>query len=191
MDVGFDYFLVKCDLLENREKILLGGPWKLGGYYFAVKPWILALGHVKNLSAQRQCGCFGLADCLKCGGKQPAMNEKREESPTIVDTKAAEEHRESPSETIQIPFEFGKNPSISDGNKENEGSSEESMPIVTSNGINDEQEKEWTKVISKKKGESVSQRVDPSSSKPKCTMSKPNQNRNFGLKQGAIKATTS
>ncbi|XP_016172750.1 uncharacterized protein LOC107615158 [Arachis ipaensis] len=39
LDVGFDYFLVKFDLLEDREKVLLGGPWMITGSYVMVKPW--------------------------------------------------------------------------------------------------------------------------------------------------------
>ncbi|XP_015949549.1 uncharacterized protein LOC107474443 [Arachis duranensis] len=36
LDVGFSYFLVKFDLLEDREKVLLGGPWMIAGSYVAV-----------------------------------------------------------------------------------------------------------------------------------------------------------
>jgi len=39
LDVGNDYFLVKCDLLKDREKVLLGGPWMIDGFYLVVKPW--------------------------------------------------------------------------------------------------------------------------------------------------------
>ncbi|KAL4337611.1 hypothetical protein AHAS_Ahas12G0127500 [Arachis hypogaea] len=39
MDVGCEYFLVKFDLMEDKDKILLGGLWRLGGHYLAVKPW--------------------------------------------------------------------------------------------------------------------------------------------------------
>nr|XP_025647686.1 uncharacterized protein LOC112742662 [Arachis hypogaea] len=39
LDVDFGYFLVKFDLLEDREKVLLGGPWMITGSYVAVKPW--------------------------------------------------------------------------------------------------------------------------------------------------------
>nr|XP_025625511.1 uncharacterized protein LOC112717783 [Arachis hypogaea] len=39
MDVGFGYFMIKCDLIEDREKILLGGLWMIQGYNLAVKPW--------------------------------------------------------------------------------------------------------------------------------------------------------
>nr|XP_025631302.1 uncharacterized protein LOC112726209 [Arachis hypogaea] len=39
LDVGFDCFLVKFDVAEEREKILLGGPWMIEGNYVAVKPW--------------------------------------------------------------------------------------------------------------------------------------------------------
>ncbi|XP_016178012.1 uncharacterized protein LOC107620353 [Arachis ipaensis] len=39
LDVGFGYFLVKFDLLEDREKVFLGGPWMITGSYVAVKPW--------------------------------------------------------------------------------------------------------------------------------------------------------
>ncbi|XP_072056312.1 uncharacterized protein [Arachis hypogaea] len=39
LDVGFDYFLVKFDVAEEREKVLLGGPWMIEGNYVAVKPW--------------------------------------------------------------------------------------------------------------------------------------------------------
>ncbi|XP_025685405.1 uncharacterized protein [Arachis hypogaea] len=39
LDVGFGYFLVKFDLLEGREKVLLGGPWMITGSYVAIKPW--------------------------------------------------------------------------------------------------------------------------------------------------------
>ncbi|XP_015940937.1 uncharacterized protein LOC107466473 [Arachis duranensis] len=38
LDMGFDYFLVKFDVAEEREKILLGGPWMIEGNYVAVKP---------------------------------------------------------------------------------------------------------------------------------------------------------
>ncbi|XP_057745360.1 uncharacterized protein LOC130963244 [Arachis stenosperma] len=39
LDVGFDYFLVKFDVAEEREKVLLGSPWMIEGNYVAVKPW--------------------------------------------------------------------------------------------------------------------------------------------------------
>ncbi|XP_057746216.1 uncharacterized protein LOC130965474 [Arachis stenosperma] len=39
LDVGFDYFLVKFDVAEEREKVLLGGPWMIEENYVAVKPW--------------------------------------------------------------------------------------------------------------------------------------------------------
>ncbi|XP_072073484.1 uncharacterized protein [Arachis hypogaea] len=39
LDVGFGYFLVKFDHNEDREKVLLGGPWLILGHYIAVKPW--------------------------------------------------------------------------------------------------------------------------------------------------------
>ncbi|XP_072067051.1 uncharacterized protein [Arachis hypogaea] len=39
LDVGFDYFLVKFDVAEEREKVFLGGPWMIEGNYVAVKPW--------------------------------------------------------------------------------------------------------------------------------------------------------
>ncbi|XP_025702668.1 uncharacterized protein [Arachis hypogaea] len=39
LDVGFDYFLVKFDVAEELEKVLLGGPWIIEGNYVAVKPW--------------------------------------------------------------------------------------------------------------------------------------------------------
>ncbi|XP_025693023.1 uncharacterized protein [Arachis hypogaea] len=39
LDVGFDYFLVKFDVAEEREKVLLGGPWMIEGNYVVVKPW--------------------------------------------------------------------------------------------------------------------------------------------------------
>ncbi|XP_072087268.1 uncharacterized protein [Arachis hypogaea] len=39
LDVDFGYFLVKFDHNEDREKVLLGGPWLILGHYIAVKPW--------------------------------------------------------------------------------------------------------------------------------------------------------
>ncbi|RYR66844.1 hypothetical protein Ahy_A03g012941 [Arachis hypogaea] len=39
LDVGNDYFLVKCDLLEDREKVHLGGSWMILSFYLVVKPW--------------------------------------------------------------------------------------------------------------------------------------------------------
>ncbi|QHO39435.1 RNA-directed DNA polymerase [Arachis hypogaea] len=39
LDVGHGYFLAKFDTLEERERILLGGPWMGNGRYLAVKPW--------------------------------------------------------------------------------------------------------------------------------------------------------
>nr|XP_025670055.1 uncharacterized protein LOC112769805 [Arachis hypogaea] len=39
LDVGFGYFLIKFDLREDRERVLLGGPWMIAGNYVAVKPW--------------------------------------------------------------------------------------------------------------------------------------------------------
>nr|XP_025637066.1 uncharacterized protein LOC112732536 [Arachis hypogaea] len=39
LDVGFGYFLVKFDRMDDREKVLLGGPWMIFGHYIAVKPW--------------------------------------------------------------------------------------------------------------------------------------------------------
>ncbi|XP_015957289.1 uncharacterized protein LOC107481521 [Arachis duranensis] len=37
--LGFDYFLVKFDVVEEREKVLLGGPWMIEENYVAMKPW--------------------------------------------------------------------------------------------------------------------------------------------------------
>ncbi|XP_025627826.1 uncharacterized protein [Arachis hypogaea] len=42
LNVGFEYFLVKCDLKEDREKILLRGLWMIDGHYLAVKPWTIS-----------------------------------------------------------------------------------------------------------------------------------------------------
>ncbi|XP_057746383.1 uncharacterized protein LOC130965636 [Arachis stenosperma] len=39
LDVGFGYFLIKFDLREDRELVLLEGPWMIAGNYVAVKPW--------------------------------------------------------------------------------------------------------------------------------------------------------
>ncbi|QHO08433.1 RNA-directed DNA polymerase [Arachis hypogaea] len=39
LNVGHGYFLAKFDTLEERERILLGGPWMVNGRYLAVKPW--------------------------------------------------------------------------------------------------------------------------------------------------------
>nr|XP_025637779.1 uncharacterized protein LOC112733123 [Arachis hypogaea] len=39
LDVGFGYFMVKFDACEDREKVMLGGPWLIEGHYVAVKPW--------------------------------------------------------------------------------------------------------------------------------------------------------
>ncbi|XP_016178984.1 uncharacterized protein LOC107621483 [Arachis ipaensis] len=37
LDVGFDYFMVKFNLLEDRDKVLLGGLWMIVGHYLVVK----------------------------------------------------------------------------------------------------------------------------------------------------------
>ncbi|XP_072062284.1 uncharacterized protein [Arachis hypogaea] len=39
LDVGFGYFMVKFDAGEDRDKVMLGGPWLIEGHYVAVKPW--------------------------------------------------------------------------------------------------------------------------------------------------------
>ncbi|QHN98184.1 RNA-directed DNA polymerase [Arachis hypogaea] len=39
LDVGNGYFLVKFDAFEDQERVLLGGPWMISGFYLAVKPW--------------------------------------------------------------------------------------------------------------------------------------------------------
>ncbi|XP_015931305.1 uncharacterized protein LOC107457649 [Arachis duranensis] len=39
LDVGFGYFLVKFNLLEDREKVILRRPWMIIGSYVAVKLW--------------------------------------------------------------------------------------------------------------------------------------------------------
>ncbi|XP_025625692.1 uncharacterized protein [Arachis hypogaea] len=39
LDVGFGYFMVKFDAGEDREEVMLGGPWLIDGHYVAVKPW--------------------------------------------------------------------------------------------------------------------------------------------------------
>ena len=39
MDVGFGYFMLKFDLQEDREKVIVGGPWMLHDHYLAVKEW--------------------------------------------------------------------------------------------------------------------------------------------------------
>ena len=37
MFVGYGYFLVKFDLEEDREKVIVGGPWMILDHYLAVK----------------------------------------------------------------------------------------------------------------------------------------------------------
>ncbi|XP_057760107.1 uncharacterized protein LOC130980442 [Arachis stenosperma] len=39
LDVRFGYFMVKFDAGEDREKVMLGGPWLIEGHYVAVKSW--------------------------------------------------------------------------------------------------------------------------------------------------------
>ena len=41
MDVGFGYFMIKFDLLEDREKAICRGPWMLQDHYLVVKEWSL------------------------------------------------------------------------------------------------------------------------------------------------------
>ena len=36
---GFGYFMVKFDSVEDREKVMTGGPWMIQGCYLAVKRW--------------------------------------------------------------------------------------------------------------------------------------------------------
>ena len=40
MDVGFNYFIVKFDVVEDRDKVIGEGPWTLNGYYLVVKQWM-------------------------------------------------------------------------------------------------------------------------------------------------------
>ncbi|XP_020963548.1 uncharacterized protein LOC110265111 [Arachis ipaensis] len=39
LDVGFRYFLIKFDVVEDREKVMLDRPWLIEGHYVAVKLW--------------------------------------------------------------------------------------------------------------------------------------------------------
>ena len=51
MDVGNNYFMVKFDTSEDREKVIIGGPWMIQEHYLAVKEWTPQF----NLSES----CFG------------------------------------------------------------------------------------------------------------------------------------
>ncbi|XP_072082101.1 uncharacterized protein [Arachis hypogaea] len=39
LDVEFGYFMVKFKVGEDREKVMLGGPWLIEGHYIAIKLW--------------------------------------------------------------------------------------------------------------------------------------------------------
>lgn len=39
MDVDNDFFMVKCELFVDREKIVLEDPWMLFDHYLAVVQW--------------------------------------------------------------------------------------------------------------------------------------------------------
>lgn len=39
MLAGCGYYMVKFDCLEDREKVIVGGPWVIQGCYHMVKRW--------------------------------------------------------------------------------------------------------------------------------------------------------
>ena len=39
IDLGFDYFLVKFELVEDVDHILKGGPWFIGQHFLAIRQW--------------------------------------------------------------------------------------------------------------------------------------------------------
>ena len=39
VNLGKDYFLIKCYSFDNYDKVLNGGPWFVGEHFLAIKPW--------------------------------------------------------------------------------------------------------------------------------------------------------
>nr|POF23677.1 uncharacterized protein CFP56_77213 [Quercus suber] len=39
IDLGYDYFLVKFELAEDMDAILMGGPWFIGQHFLAIRQW--------------------------------------------------------------------------------------------------------------------------------------------------------
>ncbi|XP_065624743.1 uncharacterized protein LOC136065460 [Quercus suber] len=39
IDLGYDYFLVKFELAEDMDSILMGGPWFIGQHFLAIRQW--------------------------------------------------------------------------------------------------------------------------------------------------------
>ena len=39
IDLGYDYYLVKFELVEDVDSILTGGPWFIGQHFLAIKQW--------------------------------------------------------------------------------------------------------------------------------------------------------
>lgn len=37
--LGFGYFLIKFDCDEDRERVILDGPWTVQGHYLTIRPW--------------------------------------------------------------------------------------------------------------------------------------------------------
>ena len=41
IDLGYDYYLVKFELVEDVDSILKGGPWFIGQQLLAIRQWEL------------------------------------------------------------------------------------------------------------------------------------------------------
>lgn len=41
VEIGHGHFIVKCDLEDDRIKVIEGGPWMIFYPYLAVQPWTL------------------------------------------------------------------------------------------------------------------------------------------------------
>lgn len=40
VDIGHRFYMVKFDLVEDRKKVVGGGPWMIFHHYLAVRPWV-------------------------------------------------------------------------------------------------------------------------------------------------------
>lgn len=41
MDVGYDFYMVKFDAVDDRSKVISGGPWMTFDHYQSVRIWSL------------------------------------------------------------------------------------------------------------------------------------------------------
>ncbi|XP_016186167.1 uncharacterized protein LOC107627863 [Arachis ipaensis] len=172
LDVGFDYFLVKFDHNEDREKVLLGGPWLILGHYIAVKPWssdfrpcedsfgdtmIIVDGYEYDVEYEclqllcEKCNCFGHS-AVTCKGEAVDVKSRDETLSDGAVRKAAELSGQRLENQMEKDFEFGNNPTLSASVTDYVEKEDVTLHGKEAKNGHVMEEEGWTKVIAKGKG---------------------------------------